>query len=116
MNGERRGRREGAETIVKYRAYGFTSIETCLLHWEQVRLDELRRVEASVRKKQMTRKRQALFREQKLYLEAQMMGLIGHNGEIKWYPTGRKQLLFSRIQGMRNPKRSESTPILEAVQ
>ena len=69
------GRREGAEEMmVQYRAYGFTSIESCLLHWEQVRLDELRRMDKSAREKPMTCRRRALFREQQLYLNAQLVG------------------------------------------
>ena len=69
------GRREGAEEVMmQYRAYGFTSIETCLLHWEQVRLDELQGMDVSAKKEPMTRTRRALFREQRLYLEAQLVG------------------------------------------
>ena len=38
-----------------------------------------------------------------------------NDGEIKRHPTDRNRLLFSSIQGLRNPKRSETIHILEAV-
>jgi len=38
-----------------------------------------------------------------------------NDGEIKRHPTDKNRLLFSSIQGLRNPKRSESIPVLEAV-
>ena len=38
-----------------------------------------------------------------------------NDGEIKRHPTDRNRLLFSSIQGLRNPKRSETIRILEAV-
>ena len=38
-----------------------------------------------------------------------------NNGEVKRHPTDRNRLLFSSIQGLRNPKRSENTPVLEVL-
>ena len=38
-----------------------------------------------------------------------------NDGEIKRHPTDRNRLLFSSIQGLRNPKRSETIRVLEAV-
>ncbi|GAC1394657.1 MAG: hypothetical protein NVS4B11_26670 [Ktedonobacteraceae bacterium] len=38
-----------------------------------------------------------------------------NDGEIKRHPTDRNRLLFSSIQGLRNPKRSESIHALQAI-
>lgn len=73
MNATKRGRREGATELARWKEYGFASFEACLHRQEQVYVDEKRTLE---RHKALlkTRRRAAAIREQERYLDARLVG------------------------------------------
>lgn len=69
----KRGRREGAITLARWKEYEFTSVEACLHRQEQVYAEEMQRLE---RQKTLPKKRwqRALLREQERYLDGLLSG------------------------------------------
>jgi len=73
MNATRRGRREGAAALARWKDDGFTSVDACLHNREQVYAEEMRTVE---RHKALPKRRwqRVLLREQERYLGSLLAG------------------------------------------